>query len=65
MLPLVACPVSPLATPSLLGRAGVGPVSLPTGEGWGGAVFPPYWGGLGWGFVSAGESALEMRGGRL
>ena len=24
MFPLVACPVSPLATPSLLGRAGVG-----------------------------------------
>ena len=39
--------------------------SLPTGEGRGGAVFPPYGGGLGWGFVSAGESAPEMRGGGL
>ena len=47
-----------------------GAVSLPTGEGWGGAVchllqLPPYGGGLGWGFVSDGESAPEMRGGRL
>ena len=41
--------------PSLLGRAGVGPFSLPTGEGWGGAVFPPYGGGLGWGCVLQSE----------